>query len=136
MDIPRHGKQIVVGIYKECLISPLVEIPRTMVPMIIHRRVGDIKMAHELRQVAPGRLDDKVKMIRHAHIREEVYIVYLKRKGESFEEYCQVFIVGKDAAPLIPPAGNVIVCIGILDSQRPRHSLIVPPEGEMSRTKI
>lgn len=93
-------------------------------------------MAHAFRQVTLGRFYDEMEMVPHTYVYEEDYIVYLKGKCELIEEYRQIFLVRKYAAPLVTSAGNMIICTGILDSQRPRHAPIVPQGGEMSRIKI
>ena len=98
----------------------------SLVPFIIITRVGDIKWSHKVRQIAQGGFNQKMKMVAHEDISMQFHVVNLEVLDKGQKESSPISVVSENVLSFVPTAGDMINSIGILDSEWPGHSLLLP----------
>lgn len=83
--------------------------------------ITDVEMPHEFRKVAFRCADKQVKVIGHQGISQQADVKDVHRPDQQTKEVFPVFRGAEDCPAFIPPAGNMIIRVGILDSQRSAH---------------
>jgi len=78
-------------------------------------------MPHEFRKVAFRRANRKVKVIGHQGISEKTDLKNINKAGQQAKKVPSVLRTAKDCPLLISTAGQMIIRIRILDSQRSAH---------------
>ena len=83
--------------------------------------VGDIEVAHQFLEIRLWRCDDKMEMIAHEDKGKEPNPIDLNRPGKKLKEFPSVRITPKDVLPCVTPAGDVVACVMVLNTQRACH---------------
>jgi len=116
VDIAGDIQQIAVGVDKECFVAPLVEMAAAMMRAIEVRGIGDVEVAHELLDVAPGRADEQMEMIAHKDKAQNVHLIDIGGPRQALQEGPCVVIRLDDLLTCIAPAGDMIKGIRELDA--------------------
>ena len=112
MNISAKLQQVVVPVDDNRLIAPLVKMADPLVAPIKRGRVADIKMAHELRQIALRRRYDQMKMIAHEHVGMNINLINLQRILKLLNKSRAVRVVSVDRSPLVTAARDMIIPAG------------------------
>ncbi|MCG6536683.1 MAG: hypothetical protein L7F78_18740, partial [Syntrophales bacterium LBB04] len=135
VKVPGDLQKIRVNFDKKGLVSSLVEMTGSLMPLIEIGRVGDAEMTHEILQVRPGRLYDQMEVVGHEHKGKKMDVIDFKRTGEKLQEFLPVVIRKEDILPPIAPAGDVIARITILYAERAAHGERVSGKGGNVKNK-
>jgi hypothetical protein len=68
MHIPAELQEIAVLIDQERFISALIEMTHPPMAPVERRRIANIEMPHELREISPGGFHHQMKMVVHQHV--------------------------------------------------------------------
>src|SRR5262245_4229894 len=112
MHIAPEFQQITVLVDEDRFVSALVEVADPAMALVKGGGVADIKMAHELGEVALGGANEQMKMIAHQHVGMTVDLVIGVRAPELFQEDRSVAVVAKDRAAIVAAAGDVVEAAG------------------------
>ena len=120
-DITSDLEEVRISIDDEGFVASLKEVANTLVDKIEPLRVVTVHVAHEIREVAVGRLDEEVVMVAHEAVGVEDDVVEGEAIGEVFEKSSAIAIVEEDLLTSIATSGNVIESSVELNAKRSCH---------------
>jgi len=114
--------------------------PAKLVPMVEPVGVGAQQPAHPGHQIAPGRLDDQMKVVSHQTIGMNLETGLRTRLAQGLEEIVAIPFIQEDRLALGSPAYDVINRSGIFNAHLARHECILPqphpPRKPIKWTKL
>jgi len=123
MDVAGDFLQIIVLINQEGMVAALIQMACASVSTIGPSRVGDIEVPHELLEISPGGFHQKMKMVAHQNIGEDLGLVNVRRASQQIKKDRTVGIGEKDILPVVSAAGYMIIGILKLDPKGTCHNI-------------
>jgi hypothetical protein len=136
MDIPGKNGEIAVFVHKDAFVSPLVEMPDTVMTSVEVAGIGDIEVTHECSEVALGCLKKEMKVVGHEDVAVKLYGIDIERLEEYLLKSFPVCIVTKDCLFVVAPASDMVHRAGVFDSEWSGHDRLYQKRATLSIMKI
>ena len=103
--------------------APLEQMPDPMMASIRGLRIPPVELAHPLREIRPGRLDQQMVVIVHQTIGTAAPAEAIDDMGQECQEYAPVLVIGGDVLPGIAATRDMIHRTGKFNTQRTGHGM-------------
>ncbi len=121
MQVPYQSKQVFVFIAKQCLVTPLKEMPHSCVFFIEIAGIGKVKKLHNARNGSLLRFNEKVNMVAHKDISIESEVALFLIMFHTIQILKSVLIIVKDVLFPVSSDYDMIESAGKLYARRSCH---------------